>query len=145
MRKKLKRSQRIVAAVAAGMIVAGVVGGSAASLGSVSVTQLGSGSGVIAACDTNGMTISWVVSSISYVAADGEYEYTQVGLSNVNAACDTSAYSLSLATGTSALLKTQTGTLTVASGNATITLSGGGVPVKASATTRVAIVLSGTT
>lgn len=141
----LSRTQRIFAAVAAGMVVGGIVSASAASLGSANVEPVGTTAGGVASCDTDGITVSWPTSTIVYVPTDGEYEYSAIQLSNVNTACDGSDYSISVTTGTSTLLKTQSGTgITFPSGTATITLTGGGVPVKAAATTRVAVILSGT-
>lgn len=53
----------------AAAVVAALVGAAAASLGGLTSARLGAGDATVAACDSNGMTISYAVSSNVVTAA----------------------------------------------------------------------------
>jgi hypothetical protein len=63
----LHRLRRILPALTAATVVASVVGASAASLGGLTSARLGAGDATVAACDSDGMTISYTVSGANLV------------------------------------------------------------------------------
>lgn len=87
--------KRIIIAGAAGIAAVGAVTASAASLGGFAGQNVGADSDVVAACQGNvAIDISYVQ---EYVIDDSNYRVTDVVLSNVNNACDTLPYDLTLA------------------------------------------------
>lgn len=121
-------------AVLMGIGIAGIVGASAASLGLTS-KSLGADAAVVASCDTAGGVNAAYTSS--YSAALQQYAVSAVVLTNVDAACNGLAVSVTLTDGTS-VLATQSGT--AATGTTTINLA---APVSAEDVTNVAVVISG--
>lgn len=124
-------------AVLAGVSIAGIVGASAASLGGLSSTGLGADNSVVAACDTDGISIAYTT---SYNAAASEYQVTSVNFTNVDAACTLKAASVSVRQGTTNLNTTNVGSITVATSAFSITLSS---PVPAKSVDGVSLLISG--
>ena len=134
--KRKPAMKKAVFAVAAGVVAAGAVAAAAASLGGITGATLGAEDVVVAACDSDGITVGYTT---AYSATGGLYNVTAVNLSGVDAACNSKAYSLTLADNTNASLVTTTGTLTVAFNAATITVT----PVSAKPVEKLALVISG--
>lgn len=124
-------------AILGGLSIAGVVGASAASLGGLNSTGLGSDNSVVAACDTDGISIAYTT---SYNATAQEYQVTAVNFSGVNAACNAKAASVSVRNGTTNLGTTNAASITVSSGAFSITL---GSPVTAASIDGVSLIISG--
>ena len=107
-------------ALLAGVTIAGVASASAATLGTVTTTSLGSGDSVVASCDTDGIAINYTT---VYSASLQKYQVTAVNFTGVNAACNLLAASVSLRNSTT-LLTTQTApSITVATSAFSITLT----------------------
>ncbi|MCE9623817.1 MAG: hypothetical protein K8R99_15865 [Actinomycetia bacterium] len=124
-------------AVLAGVSIAGVVGASAATLGGLSSTGLGSDNTVIAACDSDGISIAYTT---AYNATAQEYQVSAVNFTNVNALCNGKAASVSVRNGTTNLGTTNAGTITVTAGAFSITLAS---PVSATSANGVSLLISG--
>jgi hypothetical protein len=86
----MKRS--LVAGVA-GLAIAGGVFASAASLGGVSSTNLGSSATVVSSCDTDGVELDYTT---SYDADAGIYRVREVKLAGIDASCAGEAVEVSL-------------------------------------------------
>lgn len=129
------RRKRALFAVICGVSAFGIVGASAASLGSITGSSLGADVAVVASCDTDGVAVDFVN---TYVPASGEYETTSVSVTGINAACDTLAMDLTLTGAGGTSLGNGSATLT-ASGTTTIAMTG----VDSAAVTGVAIVIAG--
>ena len=129
--------KRILLALAAGVTVTGAVAASAASLGGITSTSLGADDTVVASCDTDGIGAGYTT---AYASGTTAYNTTAVNLTGVAAACNGLAYSVTVADSSGASLNTTTGTLAVASGASTITLS---TPVAAEAVVHLSAVISG--
>jgi len=108
---------RIILAGAAGIVAVGAVSASAASLGGVTSDSVGVDSGVVASCDTNGIGVDYTV---SYAPASTRYNVATVVLTGVDAACETNAYSVTLADDSTSLGES-TGTISLAGGS-TVTI-----------------------
>lgn len=76
--------KRTLIALAAGIAVTGGVFASAASLGGVQSTSLGSSATVVASCDTDGVALDY---STAYNAESGTYVVNSVTVDNINDAC----------------------------------------------------------
>jgi hypothetical protein len=76
--------KRSLIAVIAGIAVTGGVFASAASLGGVTSTNLGSSATVVASCDTDGVGLDY---STSYDTASGTYLVNSVTVSDIDASC----------------------------------------------------------
>lgn len=87
-----------LAAAAIGVAAFGAA--SAASLGGLASTSVGSNDTVVAACDTDGVAISYTT---AYSASASKYQVTAVTISGVAAACatQTAAVTLKSSDGTS--------------------------------------------
>jgi hypothetical protein len=85
--------KRATIAVAAFLAVFGTIFGIAASLGPSTSAQSGAATAVVAACDTDGVTVSYTT---SYDATDGRYEISSVTVSGISNSCDTKTLSLNL-------------------------------------------------
>jgi hypothetical protein len=131
----IARKKRIAVAVLAALTTLGVAGASAASLGGVTSNSLGADVGVVASCDTDGVTVAY---TNVYDATAGAYKTTTVAVSGINTACNGKAISLTLKDATGAALGTGSGTVTT--GAASITLS---PTALASSVTGAAVVISG--
>lgn len=130
-----RRRRRIAGSLAAGCIVFGVVGASAASLGGVTGATLGADTGTVSSCDTDGVTLAY---TNSYDAATGIYRTTSVSVTNINTACNTRTISVTLKDVSGNSLGA--GSSTVAAGAATVALS---PSASASAVVGAAIVING--
>jgi len=85
--------KRTLMAVIAGLAISGGVFASAASLGGVSSTNLGSSATVVASCDTDGVNLDY---STAYDAATGEYHVNEVKLDGIANTCKGQAIEVSL-------------------------------------------------
>lgn len=124
-------------AVLAGVSIAGIVGASAATLGGLSSTGLGADNSVVAACDTDGISIAYTT---AYSATAQEYQVTAVNFTGVNAACTTKAASVSVRNGTTNLGTTNAASITVTAGAFSITLASA---VPAASVNGVSLIISG--
>ena len=133
----MKFSKRAAIALLGGVSIAGIAGASAATLGTLTSTSLGSGDSVVAACDTNGMGITY---STAYSASAQKYQVTAVNFTGVDPACNAKAASVSLRNGTTELQTTSVPSITVASTSFSITL---GTAVEASLVNGTSLIISG--
>lgn len=120
-----------------GVVVAGVVAASAATLGGLSGATLGADDAVVAGCDSDGVTVGYTT---GYNSAEQTYEVSAVSFSGVAAACHAKSASVTLSDGTAALNTTEVASIDVAAGEFSVTLS---APVRASAVAGVSLVISG--
>lgn len=124
-------------ALLAGATIAGVATASASSLGGLTAGSLGSDSSVVAACDTDGIAISYTT---GYNATTQKYEVSAVNFSGVNAACTGKAASVSLRNGTTLLGTQSSGAITVTTNAFSLTLT---TAVDANLVNGVSLVISG--
>ena len=125
------RNRKIGIAVAGGALVAGVFAASAASLGTLTTTNLGTTAAVVAACDTDGIGVTWGGSSYLGVAtgvtppsstAGSTYNLTTLTLTGVDAACNTQNYKVTLAGANGTAIATATpGVVAVAPAGVVVT------------------------
>lgn len=112
--KNMKKRAGI--AVAAGVVVAGALGASAASLGTLNAQNLGSAATTVAACQQDGQVIGvdWKnaapVNGEAYTATT-----TDIGVSNLSDTCRGGEYQLVVTDQADAPLQTFTGTVEGAS------------------------------
>lgn len=123
------RNRKIGIAVAGGALVAGVFAASAASLGSLTATSLGTTANVVAACQTAGLGVNWGTSTYSgaVTATDtsgSTYTVTTLDLTGVDVACNGKALKLQLADDAGVVITNGAGTGTAATGTTTVTLAG---------------------
>mgnify|MGYP003542207028 CR=1 FL=1 len=76
--------KRTLIAITAGLAVTGGVFASAASLGGVTSTNLGSSATVVASCDTDGVALAYTT---AFDAPSGTYRVSAVTVSGIAAAC----------------------------------------------------------
>ncbi len=76
--------KRTLIALTAGLAVTGGVFASAASLGGVTSTNLGSSATVVASCDTDGVKLDYTT---AYDAASGTYLVNSVTVDGIDAFC----------------------------------------------------------
>lgn len=131
------RNKKVLVAVLGGVLSAGLVGASAASLGGLSSGGLGEADQVVAACDTDGITVGYTT---AYSAAAQTYQVTAVNFTGVNAACNAKAASLSLRNGVTNLGTTSVASITVAAGAFSMALA---APVTASSVNGLSVIISG--
>ncbi|CAN5449669.1 hypothetical protein BH10ACT2_BH10ACT2_21100 [soil metagenome] len=124
-------------AILAGLSIAGVVGASAATLGGLTSTGVGSDNSVVAACDSDGIAIAYTT---SYSATAQAYEVTAVNFTGVSATCNAKAASVSLRNGTTALGTANVTSITVTAGAFSIPLAS---PVAAASVNGVSLLISG--
>ena len=129
--KTIKGRRLAVAAIG----IAAFGAASAASLGGLTSTNLGSNDTVVAACDANGVSIAYTT---SYDATASKYQVTSVALSGIAAGCagQTAAITVKGTGGTSLA----NSTVTVAGTSETMTLS---TPVAAESILGASVVISG--
>lgn len=130
-----KTRKRKIGALVAGLATVGVVGASAASLGGVTSNALGADVGVVASCDTDGVTLAF---TNAYDATSGVYRTTGVNVTGINAACNTKAINLTLKDNAGASIGSGSGT--VAAGAATVSIS---PTASANAVVGAAVIISG--
>jgi hypothetical protein len=128
---------KIVAALVGGLLTTGLVGASAASLGGLTSGGLGADDQIVAACDTDGITVGYTT---AYSATAQTYQVTAVNFTAVNAACNGKAASVTLRNGTTSLGTTNVPSITVATTAFAVTLS---VPVSAASVTGLSLIISG--
>lgn len=133
----MRFSKTPLIAVLVGISIAGVVGASAATLGGLSSTGLGADNSVVAACDTDGISIAY---STTYNATAQEYQVSAVNFTGVNAACNAKAASVSVRNGTTNLGTTNAASITVTASAFSITLAS---PIPAASVNGVSLIISG--
>jgi hypothetical protein len=126
-------NKRLVLGIAAGAAAFAAVAASAATLGGLTSTSLGAETTVVAACDTDGVTLDYTTA-----LSGTDYKVTAISLGGVNAACANKAVKISLSDGTTSLGEV-TGTKN-ASTSQTFTLA---TPVSAKSVTAAAVVIAG--
>src|SRR4051794_11155144 len=134
---RLFTSRKLMIAVLGGVLTAGLVGASAATLGGLTSGGLGADDQVVAACDTDGITVGYTK---THSAAAQTYQVTAVNFTGVIAACNGKAASVSLRNTTTNLGTTNVASITVATGAFSVTL---GAPVLASSVNGISLVISG--
>ncbi len=131
------KRKKVFVAVMGGVLSMGLVGASAATLGTLSGAGLGADDQVVAGCDTDGVTVGYTT---AYSAAAQTYQVTAVNFTGVNAACNAKAASVSLRNGTTNLGTTSVASITVAANAFSVTL---GAAVTASSVNGLSLVISG--
>jgi hypothetical protein len=126
---------KIVAAVAA-LGTFGVLTASAASLGGLTSTSLGADETVVAACDADGIALTY---ANGYDTATSSYRTTAVTMSGVAAACADKSFRLTLSNGISPLSEV-TDVVTPTAGVFTVTLPSS---IDAKSVAQVALVITG--
>jgi hypothetical protein len=115
--------RRLATATLAGLTVFGLVNGLAASM-EVSSDNLGSASPVTAACDQNGMTMSF---GVTQGAAS---EVNEVTFSGVDAACEGQAFYVDVLGASGAVLDDASGIVSLAGGSFSVTVSASAADVQ---------------
>ena len=136
MKMKMKKN-KVMLAVFGGVLSMGVVGASASTLGGLTGSGLGSDDQIIAACDTDGITVAYTT---AYSAAAQVYQVTAVNFTGVNAACNGKAASVSLRNATTNLGTTNVPSITVTTSAFSVTLAS---PVTASSVNGLSLIISG--
>jgi hypothetical protein len=117
--------KRTLLALALGLSVAGVVLASAASIGGVGTDLLAADVTAVAACDTDGVDLSYTT---AFDGTDNRYEVNAVTVTGIAAGCETGALAVTLSNtagdqsveGTGAVGATGTETVVVAGFPATV-------------------------
>jgi len=91
-------SKQLMLALGAGGTAAAAVVASAANIGTVNSTDLAAGTDVIAACDGNGVDVSYTTTFVA-----GEYKVSTITLEGVDDACDGQDVKVTLSDGTTSL------------------------------------------
>lgn len=133
----MRATKKISIALLAGVSIAGIAGASAATLGGLTAGSLGSDDSVVAACDSNGVTIGYTT---AYNAAVQKYQVTAVNFTAVDPACNAKAASVSLRQGATLLTTQTTASIVVATNAFSMTLT---TPVEAKLVDGVSLVISG--
>ncbi|MFZ1854289.1 MAG: hypothetical protein WAU06_05175 [Candidatus Nanopelagicales bacterium] len=123
------RNRKIGIAVAGGALVAGVFAASAASLGTLSATSLGTTANVVAACQTAGLGVNWGTSTYTGTGtatstSGSTFTVATMNLTGVAAPCSGLAYKVQLADAAGTPIVGGTGTGVAATGTTTVTLAG---------------------
>jgi len=129
--------RRRVAAVIAGVAAFGLASAAAATLGGITSPTLGADVGVIASCDTDGVTLAY---TNTYDATLGRYQTTVVTVSGIAVPCAGKALSVTLKDAAGASLGTGT-VASIVGASAAVTLTAPGA--NANAVTGAAVVISG--
>jgi hypothetical protein len=130
---KMKIKASRLALAAAGVAAFGAA--SASTLGGLTSTSVGSNDTVVAACDSDGISIAYTT---GYAASASKYQVTAVTLSGIHANCanQTAAVTVKNASGASL----GSGSVTVSGTSASISLS---TPADAEALAGASVVISG--
>lgn len=121
--KNMSRRGRALTAVGAGCVAAGVLAASAASLGTLSVSDLGTTANVVAACQNSGLSLTtWApfysgiaTTATSPSATSGSsYWLTGAVVAGIDTPCHGQKFKLVLAQSDGASLVETTGTVTAA-------------------------------
>lgn len=136
-RPATNRRRRIAIAVIAGVGTFGFVGASAASLGGITGSSLGTDAAIIGSCDTNGVTLAY---TNTYDATLGRYQTIGVTVNGIAATCAGKAMSVTVKDSTGASLGSGTvPSITGTSGSITLTAPG----ANAAAIVGAAVIISG--
>ena len=133
----MKIPKKAAIAVFAGVSIAGIAGASAATLGGLTAGSLGADDSIVAACDTDGITVGYTT---AYSAVGQKYQVTAVNFTAVNAACNAKAASLSLRQGATLLTTQAVPSIVVATNAFSVTLT---TPVDAKLVDGLSLVISG--
>lgn len=120
--------------LAASLAIVGVAGLGIASAAQLNLTSapLGSGSTIVATCQSSGTINVGFPTAWTAAPAPAAYRVTSVTLSNVNSSCAGKPYRLQLLNNSSAALGAElTGNLSVSGGVATITIAAANQPLAA--------------
>ena len=118
-------SNKILLAVGAGVVATGAVAASAASLGSITPSGLGTSTAAVSGCQSGSLTVAWATPVYNATAGAGStptYTSASVTLGGVAAACQSKTYKLTVGGTSGATLSEATGS-TAASANTTATFS----------------------
>ncbi len=121
-------------ALLAGLAVTGIVGAAAASFGTLGAESLGSESTVVAACDTDGIDVSF---STSF--ADGDYVVDSVDFNDVESACGGLEFDVTLTAAEGAIVDSADGDVGLIGDSFSVEFTG----VTAESVEGVALVISG--
>lgn len=137
------RNRKIGIAVAGGALVAGVFAASAASLGTLTASDLGTTANVVAACQTSGLGVDWGTSTYAGAGtatstSGSTYTVTTVDLTGVDAACNGQDVKIQLASAAGTPVTNGAGTGTAATGTTTVTLAG---PVDTKAVEQITVTI----
>ena len=105
--------KRLLLALLFGTCAYTIAFASAATIGTVTDAGIGSGNTVVASCDTDGVNTAYVY---TYSASTPGYNFTNVNVTNINAACNGKNISVTVAKSDGSTPASGTGT--VASGAA---------------------------
>lgn len=100
-----------------GLAAFGILTAAAASLGGLTSSSLGADNTVIAACDTDGIVLSY---TNTYNSGAGTYALASVLATGVNTNCNGKSYKLTLSNGTASLGE-WTGTVSLTTNTFTVT------------------------
>ena len=89
----ISSTRRKIAAIAAGLAIAGTVGASAASLGGLGSDDLGADTGTTGSCETDGIELEYTT---RYSTARGEYLLDLVRLDDIDLDCIGNLYSITI-------------------------------------------------
>jgi uncharacterized membrane protein (DUF4010 family) len=112
--------KRLLLALIFGMFAYAIAFASAATIGTVTDAGLGAGNAVVAACDTDGVTVGYTTAYTSNVG----YTVSQVNITGIAAACDNKAVKVTLTKANGTGNVEGTGTVTP-SGSANVAVSNG--------------------
>lgn len=141
----MNRIHKVVLSGAVAVIVGGgIVAASAATLGTITTTKLGSGDTVVGSCDTDGVSVSY---SYAYNPAAGHQRY-EVSAATVNSiaspACDNKAISVTLTGASGVSLDTSTAaTVPVGASGVAVATVAFASPVSAEAVQGASVIISG--
>ena len=127
---------KVIVALLGGVLSAGLVGASAATLGGLTGGGLGADDQIVASCDSTGIAVGYTT---AYSATAQTYQVTAVNFTLVDPACNGKAASLSLRNGVTNLGTTNVASITVPTTAFSITL---GAPVTASAVNGLSLIIS---
>ncbi len=120
-------SNKVALAIGAGVVSTGAVVGSAASLGTITPSGLGTSTAAVSGCQDGDLTVAWNVAPSYSVdgGIDGVPTYTTTGLQlgGIAAACQNKTYKLTVGGVDGASLAEQSGTSTTAD-SATTNITG---------------------
>ena len=134
----MKIPRKVVIAGVASVLVAGMAGASAASLGVFTGNSLGSGDAIVASCDTNGIDVGY---STAYSTSALTSEVTAVNFGSVEPGCTNKIATVTLRDGTGAVLASESTTLNLGAGTSfSINIPAG---VSAAAVEGMSLVIAG--
>ena len=111
--------KRIALAIGAGVVATGAVVASAASLGNLNVSTLGTSSDVVTSCATDTVNVTWNSTAPTYVAATTTYNTSTVTVEGPPE-CDGAAVRITVADSTGASLANANGNMGLTPVNLTL-------------------------